>query len=480
MASKTDSPASLYPVVLSGGAGTRLWPLSRALYPKQLHRLVSDRSLFQETVARVAGRPGFAPALVICNEQHRFLIAEHLRELEADHSGIVLEPTGRNTAPAAAVAAIMARERDASAVIAILPSDHVIENLQAFHEALEAAVVLAADGHLVTFGIVPTKPATGYGYIEKGTEEFLDGRAFRVARFVEKPDAATAQSYLEGGGHYWNSGIFVFRADAFLDELGKWSPEIAAAAAEAVAGGFEDLDFFRLEVKAFTGCPSDSIDYAVMENTESSVVIPVDMGWSDLGSWSALWSAGTSDGDGNVKVGDVVAEETADSYLRAESRLVATLGVSNLAVVETADAVLVSGLEHAEHLRRLVDRLKERKRDEQDSHLRVYRPWGYYESLESGDRFQVKRLMVKPGARLSLQKHKQRAEHWVVVGGTARVTRGDEELTLEVDQSTYIPIGMVHRVENPGPEPLHMIEVQSGSYLGEDDIERLEDVYGRN
>ena len=469
---------TIYPVILSGGSGTRLWPLSRAALPKQLLPLASELTLVQETVLRLDGLPDVAAPLIVCNEEHRFLIAEQLREVGIAPLGIYLEPVGRNTAPAAAVAALVLTRSDPDAVMLLMPADHLIEDVAAFHAAILEGMQAARSGHLVTFGIVPDSPHTGYGYIQRG--EALTGTgAYRVARFVEKPDLATAETYVASSDHYWNSGMFLFPAQRFLDELRQLRPELVSACEQALERGQRDLDFNRLERAAFEACPSDSIDYAVMEHTRHAAVVPADMGWNDIGAWSALWQVATKDANGNVSRGDVYLDGVRDSYVRAESRMIAALGVRDLIIVETADAVLVADRARAQDVKKVVDHLKANNRSEHEFHTRVYRPWGWYEGIDAGDRFRVKRIMVKPGEKLSLQMHHHRAEHWIVVSGTALVTRDGQEQLLSENQSTYIPLGTTHRLENPGKIPLHMIEVQSGAYLGEDDIVRFEDVYKR-
>jgi mannose-1-phosphate guanylyltransferase/mannose-1-phosphate guanylyltransferase/mannose-6-phosphate isomerase len=469
---------TLYPVILSGGSGTRLWPLSRAALPKQLLPLASERTLVQETVLRLDGLPDLAAPLIVCNDEHRFLIAEQMREIGVTPLGIYLEPVGRNTAPAAAVAALMLTRQDPDAVMLLLPADHLIADVAAFHAAVGEGVKAASSGHLVTFGIVPDSPHTGYGYIQQG--EALAGMvAHRVARFVEKPDLASAEAYVASGEYYWNSGMFLFPAQRFLDELRALRPEMVSACEQALDRGQRDLDFHRLDRAAFAACPADSIDYAVMEHTRHAAVVPADMGWNDIGAWSALWQVGAKDGNGNASRGDVYLHDVRDSYVRAESRMIAAIGVSDLIIIETADAVLVADRNRAQDVKRVVDHLKTHNRSEHAFHTRVYRPWGWYEGIDAGERFQVKRIMVKPGEKLSLQMHHHRAEHWIVVSGTARVTRDGHEELLSENQSTYIPLGTTHRLENPGKIPLHMIEVQSGAYLGEDDIVRFEDVYKR-
>ncbi|MES2126775.1 MAG: mannose-1-phosphate guanylyltransferase/mannose-6-phosphate isomerase [Pseudomonadota bacterium] len=469
----------IYPVILSGGAGTRLWPLSRAVMPKQLLPLVSDKTMLQDTALRVAGWPELMAPLVVCGNEHRFLVAEQMREIGITPLGILLEPAGRNTAPAVAAAAHYLKAIDPEAVMLVLPADHVITKNEAFADAVARAAVAVAQGALATFGIVPTGPETGYGYIRRGAPAAGAEGCFAVQRFVEKPDRATAESFLADGGYSWNSGMFLFKAERYLAELGQHAPAIAAASSEAVRLGYRDLDFCRLDEASFNACPSDSIDYAVMERTSDAVVVPADIGWSDVGSWSALWEVQPGDADGNVTRGDVYLDGVANSLVRAESRIVAVVGVSDLVVVETRDAVLVAHKDQVQRVKQVVDHLKSKERTEHLHHTKVYRPWGYYEGIDAGDRFQVKRITVKPGEKLSLQMHHHRAEHWVVVSGTARVTCGEKVSLLSENESTYIPIGMNHRLENPGKVPLHIIEVQSGSYLGEDDIVRFEDIYQR-
>lgn len=469
----------IHPVILSGGSGTRLWPLSRSAYPKQLMPLLSELSLLQETVRRVADPGRFAPPLLVCNEEHRFLVAEQLRAIGVAPAQIVLEPTARNTAPAAAVAALIVAAADPDAAILLLPSDHHVDDVARFLEAVAAARKAAENGALATFGMTAARPETGYGYILRGTALPDAPGCFRVERFVEKPDQATARAYVADGRYAWNSGMFLAKAGRLVAELERYAPDVLAAARAAIAGATADLDFMRLDAAAFARAPSISIDYAVMEKTDRAAVVPAEMGWTDVGSWGALWDVAPRDDDGNTLIGDVIAADTRNSYVRADGRLVAVVGVENVIVVDTSDAVLVVPRAKAQDVKAVVDRLKAARRSEQQHHRRVYRPWGSYESVDAGERFQVKRLIVKPGGRLSLQKHARRAEHWVVVRGTARVTRGNEEFDLAENQSTYIPVGTVHRLENRTTEPLHLIEVQSGSYLGEDDIVRLDDQYGR-
>lgn len=475
------STMTIYPVILSGGAGTRLWPLSRKLYPKQLLPLVSEKSMLQETALRVKNTAdlNFAPPLVICNAEHRFIIAEQMRSIGIEPSAIVLEPVGRNTAPAAAVAALMVKRLDPKALVLLLPADASVSDRDSFLRAVSTASKAAAEGFLTTFGIVPERAETGYGYIEKGAPLGGVEGAFEVARFVEKPKRETAEQYLAGGKHLWNSGMFLFGASAFLAELDLHAPAIHIQAQASIEAAKTDLDFLRLDPAAFEKCPSISIDYAVMEKTRQAAVVPASIGWSDVGAWDALWDLAKKNEDGNVALGDVVAHETKNSYLRSETRLLAAVGVENLIVVVTEDAVLVADKSKAQGIKNVVDALNAQNRTEPETHVRVFRPWGSYQTVDAGDRYQVKRITVAPGGRLSLQKHAKRAEHWVVVNGTARVTRNDEVMMLTENQSVYIPLGAVHRLENPGTEPLNLIEVQSGGYLGEDDIVRLEDTYGR-
>ena len=469
----------IFPVILSGGSGTRLWPLSRAALPKQFLQLASNRTLFQETVTRLDGLPDIAAPIVVCNNNHRFLVAEQLLEIDQHPLFQILEPVGRNTAPAVAIAAFAAQERDADAVLLVMPADHLIADKLKFHKAIQAALVLTEQDRLVTFGIEPSEPSTGFGYIERGTPLNVDHPAFTVARFVEKPDLDTAKSFLATGDFFWNSGMFVFKAALYLRELQAFRPDIYQATHDAWSQSTRDLDFCRLDEKIFTACPSESIDYAVMEHTKSAAMVTVNIGWSDIGSWTALANAANCDEQGNSLRGDVYIDQTTNSYIRAETRMVAVIGVKDLVVVETADAVLVMHKDQAQDVKQTVEYLKIAKRTEHLIHQRAYRPWGYYEGIDIGERFQVKRIMVKPGAKLSLQMHYHRAEHWIVVSGTAKITCGNEEKLLHENQSTYIPIGETHRLENVGKLPLFLIEVQSGSYLGEDDIVRFEDVYKR-
>ena len=465
--------AQLQPVLLSGGSGTRLWPLSREAYPKQFLPLAGDDTMVQATWRRVEALADLAP-IVVANEEHRFLVAEQLRQVGAPVPAILLEPVGRNTAPAIAAAALQAMAGGADPLLLVLPSDHVVRDVAGFQRAVREASSAAEAGALVTFGIVPDAPETGFGYIQA---EAGDGLR-QVLRFVEKPDAATARSYLDAGGYYWNSGMFLFRASRYLEELARFRPDIVDAVRAAHAAARHDGDFVRLDKDAFSACPSDSIDYAVMEKTADAMVLPVDIGWNDVGSWSALWDVAERDADGNAHHGDVIAVDSRNSYAYAQ-RLVALVGVDDIVVVETDDAVLVARKDKVQEVKQVVARLKQEQRSQAVLHREVHRPWGSYDSVDNGGRHQVKRIKVKPGAALSLQMHHHRAEHWIVVSGTAKVTRGDEVLLLCENQSTYIPLGVKHRLENPGKVPLELIEVQSGSYLGEDDIVRFEDAYGR-
>lgn len=469
----------LHPVILSGGSGSRLWPLSRQNLPKQFLALVGERSLYQETVLRASRLPGAQAPVTVCSDDHRFMVGEQLQGIDIPSGGILLEPVARNTAPAIALAALHLVAASPEAMMLVLPADHLIEDEAAFRDAVERALALGEAGWLVTFGIQPDYPETGYGYIARG--EALGEGGFKVARFVEKPDLATAEAYLADGGYAWNSGMFLFKAQRYLDELAAHAPAMLDAVRKAHAAARGDLDFIRIDADVFSASPNDSIDYAVMEKTARAAVVPVSCGWSDIGSWSSLWSVAERDDDGNRTEGDVIAVDTRGSLVRAsERRLIATLGVEDLVVVDTPDATLVARKDRVQDVKIIVDKLKQAGRQEHLFHRKVYRPWGSYDSIDMGERFQVKRIVVKPGAALSLQKHHKRAEHWIVVSGTAEVTCDDKVFELHENQSTYIPLGSVHRLRNTGDKPVELIEVQSGSYLGEDDIVRLDDVYGRS
>jgi len=467
----------LVPVILSGGAGTRLWPLSREMYPKQLLALTGGKStMLQDTATRLAGIAGATPPIVVCNEAHRFTVAEQLRALGLTPSGILLEPKGRNTAPAVALAALKAQEMDADATIVVAPADHVIRDARVFQAAAAVAVELAADGKLVTFGIVAHAPETGYGYIRRGEGP---GPAYPVAQFIEKPTLDVALQFVGSGDYYWNSGMFVFKAARYLAELGTFAPDILEATTAAYRAAKSDLDFVRIDAAAFGKCRGESIDYAVMEKTRDALVLPLDAGWSDVGSWSSLFDALQPDEEGNVLQGDVLVHDTHDCYVHSTHRLVTAVGMDEHIIVETKDAVLVAPKERVQDVKELVAMIKKSGRSESALHREVFRPWGSYDSIDNGERFQVKRLSVKPGGVLSLQMHHHRAEHWIVVQGTARITCGEKVFLLSENESTFIPIGAAHRIENPGKVALHIVEVQSGSYLGEDDIVRYEDNYGR-
>ncbi|MEI6893707.1 MAG: mannose-1-phosphate guanylyltransferase/mannose-6-phosphate isomerase [Colwellia sp.] len=469
------SSMTIYPTIMCGGSGTRLWPLSRALFPKQFLPLVNDTSMLQDTLLRLPAT--CKEPVFICNEEHRFLVAEQVRQLSSSQGTILLEPEGRNTAPAIALAALNALEHDKDAMLLVLAADHVIKNTEAFHHVVAQASVAAEQGKLVTFGIVPTHAETGYGYIKKGEQQ--KGNTFKVAQFVEKPDEATAMSYLESGDFLWNSGMFLFKASRYLEELGKYRADILAQCQQAMTDVEHDMDFLRPSKAAFLACASESIDYAVMEQTDAAVVIPLDAGWSDVGSYSALWEVCDKNADHNVLKGDVIAQQTTNSYIHSQNKLIATVGVDNLVIIDTPDAILVANKDKVQEVKQIVAQLKAEQRSEATLHREVYRPWGKYDSIDMGERFQVKRITVKPGAKLSVQMHHHRAEHWIVVSGTAKVTIDENTKLLSENQSVYIPLGAVHALENPGCLPLEMIEVQSGSYLGEDDIVRFEDRYGR-
>ncbi|MEI9991442.1 MAG: mannose-1-phosphate guanylyltransferase/mannose-6-phosphate isomerase [Rhizomicrobium sp.] len=470
------SSETIYPVILSGGSGTRLWPLSRTARPKQLLALSGARTMIQDTVLR-AVVPGAQPPILLCSESHRFLVAEQMQAIGLSPKTIVLEPFGRNTAPAAAIAALLVAAEDPAGVILLLPSDHVVGDEEAFRAAVARATAAARQGRIVTFGIAPDGPETGYGYIQRG--DAVAAGVDAVRRFTEKPDRATAQSYLASGDYLWNSGMFVFRADALLDELRRHEPGLVEACEAALASASRDLDFVRLDAAAFDKVKNISIDYAVMERTDKAAVVPCSMGWSDVGAWSSLWALRSRDENGNVLQGDVLVHEARDSFVRSEKGLTALVGVKDVVVIVTEDAVLVADKHRAQDVKAIVDQMKLADRPELNEHKVVYRPWGSYQGIDAGDGYQVKQIVVKPGGRLSLQSHAKRAEHWIVVQGTAKVTCDDKVFLLQENQSTFIPLGARHRLENPGKRPLRLIEVQSGSYLGEDDIVRYDDAYGR-
>ncbi|WP_345426999.1 mannose-1-phosphate guanylyltransferase/mannose-6-phosphate isomerase [Halioxenophilus aromaticivorans] len=470
----------MIPVILSGGSGTRLWPYSRSQYPKQFLPLVGDNTMLQDTVLRLDGIANLSSPWVICNENHRFMVAEQLRACDRQPAGIVLEPVGRNTAPAIALAALAILASGDDSVVLVLPADHDIQDLTAFHATVSVAEAQAEAGRLVTFGVVPTAPETGYGYIRRSQP--VDnplGEVFQVMQFVEKPTVDVAERYIGTGEYYWNSGMFMFKPSRYIEELEKFNPEMVAVCREAFAKAEVDLDFTRIDRASFEACPDDSIDYAVMEKTDSAVVVPLSAEWSDLGSWSALWDVSDKDKHGNTTRGDVITYETNNCYIQADRKLIATVGVDDLVIVDTDDALMVASKDQVQDVKAIVGELKSQQRSEASTHRKVYRPWGYYDSIDFGERFQVKRIVVRPGAELSLQMHHHRAEHWVVVSGTAVVVNGDNEIMLTENQSTYIPIGQKHQLKNPGAIALELIEVQSGSYLGEDDIVRFKDLYGR-
>lgn len=466
----------LLPVIMAGGSGSRLWPLSRTLYPKQFLSLTSHQTMLQETISRLTSIEHCAP-LLICNDEHRFIVAEQLRQQGQAHSGIILEPVGRNTAPAIALAALKAAQDGNDPILLVLAADHVIQNQSAFMESIQSAIPHAEQDKLVTFGIVPTAPETGYGYIERG-KRVNDSGAFEVAQFVEKPNLETAESYITSGHYYWNSGMFLFKASRYIEELKLHRPDILVACEAALNGAYGDLDFIRLDTESFTACPDDSVDYAVMEKTKDAVVVPMDAEWSDVGSWSALWEVNDRDENNNAIRGDVLTEATSNSYIYSQSKLVATVGVENLVVVETKDAVLVVNKERVQDVKSIVNQLKELNRSEYLQHREVYRPWGKHDAIAEGERFHVKHLTIKSGEKTATQLHYHRAEHWVVVSGTAKVTNGGETYLIGENESTFIPVGSPHCIENPGKVPLILIEVRSGSYLGEDDIVRVEEGYG--
>lgn len=471
---------SLIPIILSGGSGTRLWPLSRQQRPKQFLPVVDDVTLFQSTLLRLQGIQELEPALVVCNENHRFMVAEQLRELELAHQGILLEPVGRNTAPAIALAALHLATQGKDTNLLVLPADHVVRDVAALQQAISTAQQAANNGYLVTFGIVPNKPETGYGYIRRGDSLLLgQENTYSVAAFVEKPDSTTAEHYISSGKYLWNSGMFLFRASRFLEELSRLQPEILTACQQALQTESHDFDFTRIQAEAFAACPNISVDYAVMEKTTDAVVVPLDAGWNDVGAWSAVWEVGAQDQDGNVLRGDTLLHNAQDNLVYTEHRLVALVGVENLVVVDTKDATLVARRDQVQEVKKIVDQLNAQNRPEATLHREVNRPWGSYDRIDNGYRFQVKRIIVKPGEKLSLQMHHHRAEHWIVVKGTAQIRCGDKTLLLTENQSTHIPLGEIHQLGNPGKVPLEIIEVQSGSYLEEDDIVRFEDQYGR-
>ncbi|MAP27314.1 MULTISPECIES: mannose-1-phosphate guanylyltransferase/mannose-6-phosphate isomerase [unclassified Methylophaga] len=465
----------MIPVILSGGSGSRLWPLSRKNKPKQFLTLFNDSSMFQSTLTRLNGLDSLEAPLIVCNNEHRFMVAEQLQEIGLDAKGIILEPCARNTAPAIALAALKAMDNGEDPLLLILAADHLISDVTAFHKAIEQAQILAEQDKLVTFGIQPQSAHTGYGYIE--AEE--KSKPSSVKRFIEKPDLATAESYLSAGNFFWNSGMFLFKASAYIKELARFSPEMLSSCKQSLEKAVIDLDFVRVDPELFEQSPSDSIDYAVMEKTDKAMVVPLDAGWSDVGSWSSLWEAFTRDADQNVLIGDVLVENVHNAYIHSENRLVTVLGLDDVIVVETHDAVMVAHKDQAQKVKTIVEELTRQNRKEVITHRKCYRPWGNYDSVDMGDRFQVKRILVNPGASLSLQMHYHRAEHWVVVSGTAEVTRDDEVMLLGENESTFIPLGSVHRLRNPGRVPLEIIEVQSGAYLEEDDIIRLQDTYNR-
>ena len=470
----------MIPVILSGGVGSRLWPLSRGMYPKQLLSLVDDeKTMLQSTVERVSAICNMDALTIVCNNEHRFMVAEQLSAIIDSKPSILLESEGKNTAPAIALAALHALKHFDDELMIVMPADHVIYNVEAFHSAIESAAIQAQQGKLVTFGIAPLKPETGYGYIKSG--DALDQHAFQIDQFKEKPDLDTAKQYLASGDYYWNSGIFVFKPSAYLAELKLYASEIHEACSESYAASVTDLDFIRIDEHTFSKTPSDSIDYAVMEKTKKSAVVPMDPGWSDVGSWSALWDVAEKDQNQNAIHGDVIAHDTTDSYIYSHSKLVATLGLKDMVVVDTDDVILVASKDHLGGIKQIVSDLTKQGRSQTQHHRKVFRPWGWYDSIDIGDNFQVKRIGVKPGARLSVQMHHHRAEHWVVVSGVAQVLNGDNTFTLSENESTYIPIGVTHSLKNPSKDAfLEIIEIQTGSYLGEDDIVRFEDNYGRS
>ncbi|MBL7003782.1 MAG: mannose-1-phosphate guanylyltransferase/mannose-6-phosphate isomerase [Gammaproteobacteria bacterium] len=466
----------IVPVILSGGSGTRLWPLSRKLHPKQFIDLINDTTLFQDAILRLP--KGVANPLIICNEEHRFLAAEQLRQIDKKSNGIILEPIGRNTAPAITLAALKFINNKEDPLLLVLSADHLIKNIDAFHQAINVAEKLAKENKLVTFGIVPDKAETGYGYIKADINNAAD--YYNIQSFVEKPNQEDAQKYLDSGNYLWNSGMFMFKASVYLHELEKFEPEILDSCKKSCQTEYKDKDFIRLNNNEFHQCPEQSVDYAVMEHTKDGVVVPLDANWTDIGSWDTLWDAKNKDKDGNVSEGDVILDEVKNTYTYSSNRLVSAIGVSDLVIVDTQDALLVADKKYSQNIKNIVNKLKNDGRSEADNHRKVFRPWGYYDSIDADDGFQVKRILVSPGEKLSLQKHQHRAEHWVVVKGVAKITCGDKVFELKANQSVYIPKGEVHRLENQEEIPLEIIEIQTGDYLGEDDIIRIEDDYKRN
>jgi mannose-1-phosphate guanylyltransferase/mannose-6-phosphate isomerase len=470
----------LIPVILVGGSGTRLWPVSRKNHPKQFLNITGDQTLLQATLSRLDGLEDVGKSIVLCNESHRFTAAEQLHEMMHDFGDLILEPVGKNTAPAVAIAALRATQDDQDALLLVLPADHVIQDNKAFHQAIELAVKAAKNDKLVTFGIVPHKPETGYGYVKRGeAQPYEEDTLYNVAEFVEKPDLATAENYVNSGDYYWNSGMFLFKASVFLKELEQFNPEMLKACQLSLSDAKHDLDFLRLDKKAFEACPSDSIDYAVMEKTNKAVVVPLDAAWNDVGSWDALWEIEEKQENGNVLRGDVIIHQSHDCLVRAEHKLVSLVGVKDLVIIETKDALLVAAKDKVQDVKVIVEKLRSSKRSETELHREVYRPWGKYDSVDVGEHFQVKRITVKPGQSTSMQKHHHRAEHWIIVSGTAKINCDDKTFLCTENQAAFIPQGSKHRITNPGKIPMEMIEVQTGVYLGEDDIVRYEDNYGR-
>ncbi len=480
MSLEANKNMQLIPVILVGGSGTRLWPVSRKNHPKQFLNITGDQTLLQATLSRLDGVKNIDKSIVLCNENHRFTAAEQLTEMGHDFGALILEPVGKNTAPAVAIAALRAIEKHDDALLLVLPADHVIQDTKAFHQAIELAKEAAKKNKLVTFGIVPNKAETGYGYVKRGESKPFDkGVIFDVSEFVEKPDFATAEKYVDSGDYYWNSGMFLFKASVFLNELEQFNPEMLEACKRALNGAEHDLDFLRLDKKAFEACPSDSIDYAVMEKTTEAMVVPLDAAWNDVGSWDALWEIEEKQENGNVLRGDVILHESHDCLVRAEHKLVSLVGVKDLVIIETKDALLVAAKDKVQDVKAIVEKLRSSERSETELHREVYRPWGKYDSVDVGEHFQVKRITVKPGQSTSMQKHHHRAEHWIIVSGTARINCDDKTFLCTENQAAFIPQGSKHRISNPGKIPMEMIEVQTGVYLGEDDIVRYEDDYGR-